>query len=91
MSTVRQKRGEAAGDDLACIFPAQGGADVEAEEGVPPCHITAFTTGAAQVRDEALPYPAKATVAGPLRVIPREMPGMTAASVGASYIIPSRI
>lgn len=59
-----------------------------AEEGAPPCHITAFTTGAAQVRDEALPYPAKATVAGPLRVIPREMPGMTAASV--DLVLPAK-
>ncbi|MEQ8915195.1 MAG: SDR family NAD(P)-dependent oxidoreductase [Roseovarius sp.] len=46
-----------------------------------PLHITALTTGAAQLRDEALPYPAKSTLAGPLRVIPREMPHVTTASL----------
>ena len=46
-----------------------------------PLHITALTTGAAQTRDEALPYPAKSTLAGPLRVIPREMPHVTTASL----------
>ncbi|MGX0902378.1 acyl transferase domain-containing protein/thioesterase domain-containing protein/acyl carrier protein [Roseovarius sp. MBR-79] len=46
-----------------------------------PLHITAFTTGAAQLRDEALPYPAKSTLSGPLRVIPREMPHVTTSSL----------
>ncbi len=59
-----------------------------AEEGTTPCHITALTTGAAQVRTEALPYPAKATLAGPLRVIPREMPQITTASLDLS--LPAR-
>ncbi|MEY8839093.1 SDR family oxidoreductase, partial [Cribrihabitans sp. XS_ASV171] len=44
-------------------------------------HLCVFTTGAAQVRDEALPYPEKACIAGPLGVIPHEMPGITCASV----------
>jgi acyl transferase domain-containing protein/thioesterase domain-containing protein/acyl carrier protein len=53
-----------------------------AEEGLAtPLHLTALTTGAAQVRAEALPHPAKATLAGPLRVIPREMPQITASSL----------
>ncbi|QDI74951.1 MULTISPECIES: type I polyketide synthase [Leisingera] len=46
-----------------------------------PLHITVFTTGAAQVRDEALPYPEKAMIAGPAGVIPRELPGLTCATV----------
>ncbi|WP_264212664.1 type I polyketide synthase [Leisingera thetidis] len=46
-----------------------------------PVHITVFTTGAAQVRDEALPYPEKAMIAGPAGVIPRELPGLSCATV----------
>ncbi|MEW2912722.1 beta-ketoacyl synthase N-terminal-like domain-containing protein [Leisingera sp. JC11] len=46
-----------------------------------PAHLTVFTTGAAQVRGEALPYPEKAMIAGPLGVIPRELPGLTSAAV----------
>ncbi len=42
-------------------------------------HLVVVTSGAAQVRGEALPYPEKATVAGPVRVMPRELPGLTAA------------
>ena len=49
-----------------------------AEENLPrPIHLTAFTTGAAQLRDEVLAYPEKATLLGPMRVIPREVPGLT--------------
>lgn len=43
----------------------------------PAVQLTVFTTGAAQVRDEALPYPEKAMIAGPAGVIPRELPGVT--------------
>ncbi|WP_149754780.1 type I polyketide synthase [Roseivivax sediminis] len=57
----------------ALMFLAQAIAD----EALPrPLQVTAFTNGAARVRDEALPYPAKATLAGPARVIPRELPGV---------------
>jgi len=53
-----------------------------AEENLPtPLHISVFTTGAVQVRAEGLPYPEKATIAGPLRVIPREMPGVTCSTL----------
>lgn len=53
-------------------------AQAMAEENLPrPIHITALTTGAVRVRDEALPYPEKATLNGPARVIPRELPGVT--------------
>ncbi|SMX26462.1 Phthiocerol/phenolphthiocerol synthesis polyketide synthase type I PpsE [Pelagimonas phthalicica] len=48
-----------------------------AEEGTAKPHISIFTNSAAKLRDEALPYPAKATIAGPARVIPRELPGVT--------------
>ena len=52
------------------------------EENLPrPIHLTVVTNGAAQVRDEALPYPEKATIAGPARVIPRELPGVTCATL----------
>jgi len=50
------------------------------EAGLKPLpHLEVFTSGAAQVRTEALPYPEKAAVAGPVRVMPRELPGLTAA------------
>ncbi|MGP6089428.1 type I polyketide synthase [Antarctobacter jejuensis] len=60
----------------ALLFLAQA---VEAE-GLPrPLQITVVTNGATQVRDEPLPYPEKATIAGPARVIPRELPGVSVA------------
>ena len=58
----------------ALMFLAQA----MAEENLPrPVQITVATTGAAQLRDEALPYPEKAMVLGPVRVIPREFPGVS--------------
>ncbi|MFN4156887.1 MAG: type I polyketide synthase [Gemmobacter sp.] len=57
-------------------------AQAMAEENLPrPIHIAAFTTGAARVKAEALPYPEKATLAGPARVMPREVPGLTCTTV----------
>jgi acyl transferase domain-containing protein/thioesterase domain-containing protein/acyl carrier protein len=47
----------------------------------PPVAITAFTTGAASVNGEVLLYPEKATLRGPVKVIPREMAGVTATMV----------
>ena len=61
---------------LTALAQALGNAELPG-----PVHITAFTTGAAQVRDEALPYPEKAMIAGPAGVIPRELPGVTCATV----------
>jgi acyl transferase domain-containing protein/thioesterase domain-containing protein/acyl carrier protein len=53
-----------------------------AAENLPtPLHIAAVTSGAAQVRDEPLPYPEKSTALGPLRVIPRELPGVTCSAL----------
>ncbi len=57
-------------------------AQAMAEENLPrPIHITAFTTGAARVKDEPLAYPEKATLAGPARVIPKELPGISCATL----------
>ncbi|ETA49713.2 polyketide synthase [Rhodobacteraceae bacterium PD-2] len=58
----------------ALLFLAQA---LEAESIPRPLHISVVTNGAARLRDEALPYPSKATLAGPARVIPRELPGVT--------------
>jgi acyl transferase domain-containing protein/acyl carrier protein len=44
-------------------------------------HVTVFTTGAAQQRDEPLPYPEKALIAGPARMMSRELPGFTCTTV----------
>ncbi len=42
-----------------------------------PQHLTVLSSGAARIRDEALPYPEKATLMGPARVAPHELPGLT--------------
>ncbi len=60
------------------LFLAQALADEELPR---PLQITAVTNGAAQLRDEGLPHPAKSTLAGPLRVIPRELPGVHCAAL----------
>ena len=62
----------------ALMFLAQA----MAEENLPkPIHITAFTNNAAQVRGEGLTAPEKAMVVGPVRVIPKELPGVTVSSL----------
>ena len=53
----------------------------EARDDGAPVHVTAFTNGAAQVGDEPLPWPEKAMISGVLGVAPREMPGLSMASV----------
>jgi acyl transferase domain-containing protein/thioesterase domain-containing protein/acyl carrier protein len=60
------------------LFLAQA---IEGESLSRPLHITAFTNGAVRVAGEALPYPAKATLAGPARVIPKELSGVTVATL----------
>ncbi|MCP4819867.1 MAG: acyltransferase domain-containing protein, partial [Shimia sp.] len=63
---------------MSLFFLAQAITD----ENLPrPLHITAVSSGAVQVRGEALPYPEKSTVLGAVQVIPRELPGVTAALV----------
>lgn len=60
------------------MFLAQA---IIAENLAGPLHLTVFTSGAVQVRDEVLLYPEKSTIIGPARVMPREMAGLTAATV----------
>ncbi|WP_353313623.1 SDR family NAD(P)-dependent oxidoreductase [Shimia sp. NS0008-38b] len=61
---------------MSLFFLAQAVSD----ENLPtPLHITAVSSGAVQVRKEALPYPEKATVLGAIQVIGRELPGVTCA------------
>lgn len=66
-------------------------AQAMAEENLPrPIHLSVVTTGAAQVRGEALAYPEKATLMGPVRVIPRELPGVTASLLDVQLEAPRR-
>ncbi|MBZ0129757.1 MAG: SDR family NAD(P)-dependent oxidoreductase [Rhodobacteraceae bacterium] len=60
------------------LFLAQA---IAAENLPKPIHLTAITTGMVQVRAEALPHPEKATILGPLGVIPQELPGITCAAL----------
>ncbi|SFL71958.1 Acyl transferase domain-containing protein [Shimia aestuarii] len=61
---------------MSLFFLAQAISD----ENLPrPLHITTISSGAVQVRGEALPYPEKSTVLGAVQVIPREFPGVTCA------------
>jgi len=54
------------------------------DQGLSALHLTVVTSDAIQVRDEPLAYPEKATVMGPVRVIPREFPGVTVAVLDLS-------
>ena len=48
------------------------------EEGMPgTLDITAVTNGSQRVDDETVPYPDKATLLGPTKVMPREFPGVS--------------
>ncbi|MBA4017142.1 MAG: polyketide synthase [Pirellula sp.] len=60
------------------LFLAQA---LDAERLAQPLHITVVTSGMQQTRDEALPYPDKATVLGPVGVIPRELAETTCACI----------
>lgn len=46
-----------------------------------PMHVDVLTSGAVQVAGEPLAYPEKATVAGPVRVLPREFPQITVSTL----------
>ncbi len=57
-------------------------AQAMAGENLPrPIRLTVATTGAAQVRAEALGYPEKAMILGPARVIPHEFPGVSVSTL----------
>ncbi len=51
------------------------------DEGLAHLHVDVITNGAASVHDEPLPHPVKATIAGPVRVIPREAEGLSFATL----------
>ena len=51
------------------------------EQGGGELHINVITSEAARIGAEPLKYPQKAMIAGPARVIPREFPGMTCATM----------
>ncbi|KPQ06993.1 MAG: putative polyketide synthase module [Rhodobacteraceae bacterium HLUCCA12] len=57
------------------------GQAIGAENIAGPLHMTVVTSGAARLRDEAMPWPEKATIAGPARVIPHELPGITVSTL----------
>jgi acyl transferase domain-containing protein/thioesterase domain-containing protein/acyl carrier protein len=61
---------------LTALAQELGGLDLDH-----PVHLNVFTTGAAQLGAEPLPYPEKSMIAGPAGVIPREFPGITCATV----------
>ena len=52
------------------------------DDSVPkPLHLTVLSNGMLQVENERPAYPAKATALGPVKVAPRELPGLTASCV----------
>lgn len=52
------------------------------DESVPrPLHVSVVSNGMQCVGGEALPYPEKAAVLGPVQVLPRELPGVTCSSI----------
>ncbi|WP_166418521.1 type I polyketide synthase [Cochlodiniinecator piscidefendens] len=68
---------------FSLLFLAQA---IEGENLPKPLHITAVTSGARQVKNEPLPYPEKATIAGPCRVIPRELPQVTTSMIDVGKV-----
>jgi len=51
-------------------------------------HITAVTRGAVQTAQEGLPFPEKALISGPMGVLPRELPGLTSATLDLEERVP---
>jgi acyl transferase domain-containing protein/thioesterase domain-containing protein/acyl carrier protein len=60
------------------LFLAQSLAD---EAFADPVHLAVVTNGAQSVVGEAVPFPEKSVVLGPVRVIPREIPRVTCAGI----------
>ena len=54
---------------------------IQSENIALPLHLVAVTTGAQALNGGALAHPEKAMIAGPARVAPREMPGLTCATL----------
>ena len=67
-------------NSLMALGQALGGAMPEH-----PVHLSVVTNGAIQVRDEALPHPEKALIAGPVGVLPRELPGLTCSALDLDW------
>ena len=61
---------------LLYLAQALGGEDVKR-----PMHVAVVSNGMQRVGDEALRYPEKATVLGPVGVIPQELPALTLQSI----------
>ena len=58
-----------------------------------PLHLNVFTTGGAQIAEEGLAYPEKALISGPVGVMAREVPGLTASQIDlpvAAPVAPAR-
>jgi acyl transferase domain-containing protein len=54
------------------------------EESSAPLHLSVVTDGMQQVDGEAVPHPEASTVLGPVRVLPNELPGLSAQSIDIS-------
>ncbi len=61
---------------FSLLFLAQALGDLSLDARI---HLSVVTNGSQQVADEPLPYPEKATLAGPCKVIPQEIPGVSCA------------
>jgi len=58
-----------------------------------PLHLDVFTTGGAQIAEEGLAYPEKALISGPVGVMAREVPGLTASQIDlpvAAPVVPAK-
>lgn len=71
---------------LYFLAKALGEEDVPLDE----VHWIVVSNGMQQIADEAVPYPEKATVLGPCKIIPREFPGTTCTSVDVVLPKPER-
>ena len=64
-------------------------AEAKQEAAEAPLHLLTATSGAVQVRSESLPHPAKATILGPVQVIPQEFAGATSALLDLDPAMPA--
>lgn len=55
-----------------------------------PLHLSVFATGAAQVAQEEVSYPEKALISGPVGVMAREVPGLTASQIDLPIAAPEQ-
>ena len=69
---------------LFFLAQAIGGEDLTSD-----MHLCVLSSGAAQRKDEPLPHPEKATLAGPARVIPREFGNLTVTTLDLDLKLPT--